>query len=55
MDVFGGIVSVTLSDNAASVMEPQLSVARMVIVCKPTVAALLIDTTPAAFTLTVPL
>jgi hypothetical protein len=39
----------------ASVFVPQLSVARITIVCVPTGAALLIDTTPVAlFTLIVP-
>src|SRR6266576_3600931 len=45
----------TFSVKLASVIAPQLSVARIVIVCEPTGAALLIDTTPVVLlTLIVP-
>ena len=54
MVVFGGMVSFTLSVREASVVAPQLSVARIVMLCEPKGVAPLIETTPAEFTLTVP-
>ena len=42
------------SASVASVIAPQLSVARIVIVCEPYGVALLIETTPDEFTLIVP-
>ena len=45
--IVGGVLTeVTVSMNVASVVKPQLSVARIVIVCVPTGAAPLMETTP---------
>jgi hypothetical protein len=43
-----GVLLVTFSVNVASVVKPQLSVARIVIVCDPIGAAPLIEATPVA-------
>jgi hypothetical protein len=52
--VIVGALLTTLSVKEASVVVPQLSVARIVMVCIPTGAALLTETWPDAFTLIVP-
>lgn len=52
--VIVGRLLLTVSVNGAFVVEPQLSVAWIVIVCAPTGAALLMDTTPEALTEIVP-
>jgi hypothetical protein len=47
-------ISLTVSEIVASVVAPQLSVARIVIVCVPAGAAPEIETTPDELTVTVP-